>query len=103
MQGFLAPSPEDSLKPTIDATTLEIAKLGYETAIQRWAAEQEDRMSKYNAMLVANSLILAAIGFSYQTINFYTPVKYFLPIVGIVICAVWYMSGHCCPINLKIA
>jgi len=44
-------------------------------------------------MLVANSLILAAIGFSYQTTSFYPIVKYFLPIVGIVICLVWYMSG----------
>ncbi len=92
-QGLSSPSAADSPKTTIDATTLEIAKLGYETAIQLLAAEKEDLMSKYNAMLVANSLILAAIGFSYQAANFYTPFKYFLPIVGTVICVAWYMSG----------
>jgi hypothetical protein len=93
MQGLSAPSAADFPKTTADATTLEIAKLGYETAIQLWAAENENRQSEYNAMLVVNSLILAAIGFSYQTTNFYPPVKYLLPIAGIVICLAWYMSG----------
>lgn len=83
----------DPTKTTLDATTLEIAKLGYESAIQLWAAENEGRHEEYNAMLVANSLILAAIGFSYQTTSFYPPVKYLLPIIGIVICLAWYMSG----------
>jgi len=88
-----APSTADSTKMTLDATTLEIAKLGYETAIQLWAAETENRMSEYNTMLVANSLILAAIGFSYQATSFYSLIKYFLPIMGLVICLAWYMSG----------
>jgi hypothetical protein len=75
------------------AEVLQIAMLGYDKAIQLWEVETASRHSEYNTMLVANSLILAAIGFSYQTTSFYPPVKYFLPIVGLVICLVWYMSG----------
>lgn len=92
-QGLSTQLAADPTKTTLDATTLEIAKLGYETAIQLWAAENEGRHEEYNAMLVANSLILAGIGFSYQTTSFYPPVKYFLPIVGLIICLAWYMSG----------
>jgi len=76
----------DPPKTTLDATTLEIAKLGYETAIQLWAAESQNRFSGDSTMLVANSLILAVIGFSYQTANFYPLVKYFLVIVGLTTC-----------------
>lgn len=92
-QGSSAPSAADSPKITIDTTTLEIAKLGYETAIQLWEGESQNRHSEDNSMLVTNSLILAAIGFSYQTTNLYPPVKYFLPIVGIIMCLAWYMSA----------
>lgn len=82
---------ENSLPAPSDAD-LQKAMLGYETAIQLWAAENENRMETDNAMLLSNSLILAAIGFSYQTISFHPVFKYFLPVVGIVICLVWYMS-----------
>jgi len=92
-KGLPSSTAADSPKTTLDTTTLEIAKLGYEAAIQLWMGETQNRMSEYNAMLVANSLILAAVGFSYQITNFYPPVKYFLPIVGLAICLVWYMSG----------
>ncbi len=85
-------SAANAPKTTLDATTLEIAKLGYETAIQLWAAEIQNRMSNYNAMLVANSLILAAIGFSYQTTGFYPQLRFILSSLGIVLCAIWYLS-----------
>ncbi len=71
---------------------LQKAMLGYETAIQLWAAEIQNRMSHYNAMLVANSLILAAVGFSYQTTGFYQPIKLLLVALGIVLCIIWYLS-----------
>jgi hypothetical protein len=71
---------------------LQKAMLGYETAIQLWAAEIQNRMSHYNAMLVANSFILAAIGFLYQTTNFSEPIRFFLSIMGIMLCAIWYLS-----------
>jgi len=83
---------EKILSPPTDVD-LQKAMLGYETAIQLWEVESENHHSEYNSMLVANSVILAAIGFSYQTTNFYPPAKYFLPIVGIVMCVSWYMLG----------
>jgi hypothetical protein len=76
----------------LSADDLQKAMLGYETAIQLWAAEIQNRMSNYNAMLVANSLILAALGFSYQTISFFQPIRFFLAGLGVVLCIVWYMS-----------
>jgi len=69
---------------------LKIAALGYETAIQLWAIENQGRLSVYNAMLLANSLVLAAIGFSYQAPNFPHLLKLFLPCIGIFLCALWY-------------
>lgn len=71
---------------------LKIAALGYETAIQLWAAESQSRMSMYNAMLITTSLILAIIGFSYQSKLIFPLSNFFLPCLGIFICIIWYVS-----------
>jgi hypothetical protein len=71
---------------------LRIAILGYETAIQLWAIENHGHIQIYSAMLVANSLILAAIGFSYQAPNLPELVKWCLHFFGIFLCALWYVT-----------
>jgi len=74
-------------------TVLRQAAIGYETAIHLWSGESSNRMANYNTMLVANSLILAAIGFSYQnTNNLYQIVRLLLTYLGIILCVVWYIS-----------
>jgi len=76
----------------ISKIELQKAAIGYETAIQLWAAESQNRMATYNSMLVANSLILAGIGLSYQTSNFFPSMRLLLGIMGIFLCAIWYLS-----------
>jgi len=86
---------EEASKQTRRNSKIELQKaaVGYETAVQLWAAESQNRMSNYNAGLVANSLILAALGFSYQdSSSYYQLVKLFLTYLGIVLCTVWYIS-----------
>jgi len=72
--------------------THETAKLGYESAIQLWIYEGDVIWSKYNAMLVANSIVMGILGFAISS-NSGTFPKYYiigLVVVGIVLCLAWY-------------
>ncbi|MCE7925626.1 MAG: hypothetical protein DYG98_21450 [Haliscomenobacteraceae bacterium CHB4] len=72
--------------------TKEVAKLGYETAVQLWIYEGELIWSKYNAMLVANSIVMGILGFAISSSNVSVPKYYMigLCVVGIVLCLAWY-------------
>lgn len=72
--------------------THDIAKLGYETAVQLWIYEGELIWSKYNAMLVANSIVMGILGFAISSNNVSVPKYYMigLGVVGIVLCLAWY-------------
>ncbi|MBX6752581.1 MAG: hypothetical protein IRY85_23455, partial [Micromonosporaceae bacterium] len=86
--------PEPVGKPTdspSDEAQREDARVAYSSAIALWAYEGESAWSRFNAMLVANSILLAFIGFLYGSDN---PPK--LPILavavfGILFCAVWWV------------
>ena len=53
---------EEKLKQSINQEEKEDARLGYQVATDLWAYEGQLLWSKFNAMLVANSIVLATIG-----------------------------------------
>lgn len=71
-----------------DRHQIENARIGYQVATNLSIYEGEIFWSKFNALLVANSIILGAIALSMTN----TPLVVFTlltPIVGIILCGVW--------------
>jgi len=67
-----------------DQNIIDNARLGYEVAAALWAYEGQVTWAAFNAMLVANSIVLAMEGFAQGII------KMVLPIFGIFLCIMWY-------------
>lgn len=76
-----------------DKLTLDKAIAKYNVAINKNISESEVLWSRYNTMLVFNSILIAAIGLSYQD-NIHLPylIKIFLPIAGLITCYLWYST-----------
>ena len=60
----------------------------YEIAVNICICEAELCWSRFNAMLVANSVILAMLGLGSERSNF-ALIAYILPMIGIVLCLCW--------------
>jgi hypothetical protein len=67
---------------------LENARWGYQAAISIVTSHQQTFWSIFNAMLVANSIVIAGIGFASSE-----PFKIFLSIIGGVLCFLWLLLG----------
>jgi len=71
---------------------IEKALVGYEMAITLWTYEGELIWSKFNAMLVANSIVLAIIGILVGSNPSTSPMLLVgMPIVGLVLCLQWFL------------
>ncbi len=78
-------------KLRIDNQIQDLAIAKYHVAINKHNSDGEFLWSRYNALLVFNSLLLTAVGFTYQSSTFLP--KYFnliLPLVGLISCWLWY-------------
>ncbi len=70
-------------------TEKAIAK--YQIAINKNISESEVQWNRYNAILVFNSILLTAIGLSYQNnINLPGLIVIFFPVAGLINCCLWY-------------
>ncbi|MFU8766844.1 MAG: hypothetical protein ACNA7I_04150 [Candidatus Methanoperedens sp.] len=69
----------------------ENARVGYQVAVDLLIAEEEGIWSRFNVMLVANSIIIAIIGLA--PTNQPTPPIFdsYLPFVGLVLCIWWFV------------
>src|SRR4051812_43356360 len=63
----------------------------YQTAITLWTYEGTLIWSKYNAMLVANSVILAVTGITVSSEDESAVLHWGLPAIGITLCAAWIL------------
>lgn len=67
-------------------STSEDVRVGYQVASAAWTYEGSTIWAKFNAFLVANTLTLAASGFSEYGLP-----RWALGILGLVLCGVWYL------------
>ncbi|HUD20336.1 MAG TPA: hypothetical protein VMR81_07880 [Patescibacteria group bacterium] len=75
---------------SINQTQAAIAK--YQVAINKNISESEILWNRYNALLVFNSILITAIGFSYQgNLNLPLLVVASLPIAGLLSCYLWFI------------
>lgn len=74
-----------------DDAQREDARVAYSAAISLWAYEGESAWSRFNAMLVANSILLAFIGLLYDTDNQPKTLMTGIAGFGILLCAVWWV------------
>lgn len=79
--------PEEELT----AAQLENARLGYQAAISMWSYYGEGLWAKYSAMLVANSIVLAAVGLVYASQDPLPVLAWALPIVGLLLSVVRFL------------
>jgi len=76
---------------------IENARVGYEVANNLWSMANQNYWEVYNALLVANSILLASIGwiFSKDGDRFLAYLSFvIIPIVGIAICTIWFFISH---------
>lgn len=69
----------------------ENAKIGYQATIDLWSYEGQLIWSKYNALLVANSIVLAVIGLSFNSPNLSSLILVGMPISGVLLCITWFL------------
>jgi len=69
----------------------ENARIGYQAAVDLWIAEGEQIWTRFNAMLVVNSIIVAVIGFVLAGQRMLPVITVGLPIAGLIVCAVWFI------------
>ncbi len=69
----------------------EKARIGYQTAIDLVGLVSHEIYSRFNAMLTANSIILAIIGWIVTSGNLSPYPSRSLPIAGILLCGAWYL------------
>ncbi len=70
------------------------AIIKYQTSIDKNVTEGEILWNRYNAMLVFNSILIAAIGLTFQpTIKLPPIITVFLPIAGLISCYLWFITS----------
>jgi len=67
----------------------------YQIAVDKNISESEVLWNRFNAILVFNSILIAAIGLTYQD-NILLPhlINIFLPIIGITSCVIWFFVTY---------
>jgi len=79
---------------TMQDNNLENARVGYQVAVNLWTYEGETLWSKFNAMLVANGIFLAAISLFMTASNrpvFSILLPCVMSSVGIILCVFWFL------------
>ena len=87
---------ENEKSSQIDPEVLKNARIGYQAAINLWIYENESIWSKFNAFLVANSIIfLAAIGIMIQnsTSCLLWVFLVTISIMGMFFCVLWFLMA----------
>ena len=74
---------------SIDAVALENVRVGYEVAVNLWTYQGNLNWNRFNAMLTANGVIVSVIGFVLSSESRLTAFAVVLPMVGLVLCALW--------------
>jgi hypothetical protein len=69
----------------------ENARVGYQVATTLWTYEGQLVWSKFNAMLVANSIVLAVIGLAISSQHTLPIFTIGMPIGGLIFCAMWFL------------
>ena len=72
-----------------DAVTLENARVGYQVAVNMWIYQGNLNWNRFNAMLTSNGVIVSVIGFVLSSESRLTAFAVVLPVVGLVLCALW--------------
>jgi hypothetical protein len=78
-------SPSD-LPPAIPE-----AIAGYQAAIDLWLFSSGQAWERFNIMLAANSILIAAIGLSADTAGALLLFRRFLPLTGLILCLLWFL------------
>ena len=81
----------DDTQVTDNDQATENAKVGYQVAIELWTYEGELVWSKFNAMLVANSIVLALIGFTLNSNQLPQVLAVGMPVAGLLLCLAWFL------------
>jgi hypothetical protein len=81
---------KDNKTPKLDEKILNL-RTGYQIAVDLWISEGQQIWSRFNAMLVANSILV--VGLHDDWINNHLPLvfKICLCFVGLFLCLVWFL------------
>ncbi len=74
-----------------EKTKRENAKVGYQAAVDLWTYEGEQNWARFNVMLVANSVIIAAVTLVLTSENPLRLLSTVLAIVGLILCFAWFL------------
>lgn len=82
---------QGQMKKAVNQVKRENARVGYQVATNLMVYEGKTLWSKFNALLVANSIVLASIGLSMTVSNRLEIFSKGMPIVGIILCGFWFL------------
>lgn len=77
----------ESVTPAANPTD---AQVGYQAAVSLWVSEGNLVWAKFNAFLVANSIVLAIFGLALGTAKVSHAFVIGLPVAGLILCLVWW-------------
>jgi hypothetical protein len=85
----------DKITESEEGQRRQKARIGYQTAIELVSLTSHEIYSRFNAMLTANSIIIAIIGWGIISgDNFPRFLIMFLPIMGMLLCILWGLFVH---------
>lgn len=67
------------------------ASIGYQMAISLWAYQGQQVGARFNIMLVANSIVIAAIALALTSRSSMSVFTKILPIAGVFLCIFWFL------------
>jgi len=79
------------MKESVNQPEIDNARIGYQVAVSLWIYEGELLWSKFNTLIVANSIILATTSLTMSTSNCLKVFSIGMPIVGITLCGLWFL------------
>jgi len=81
----------EKLKESNNQDNKKNAQIGYQVATTLWTYEGQLVWSKFNAMLVANSIILAVIGLAISSQDKLLIFLMGMSIAGLIFCVLWFL------------
>ncbi len=75
----------------IEQSKVENARVGYQTATSLWTYEGNLLWAKFNALLIANSIVLGSIGLAMNASDRLSMFLVGMPIMGVLLCVLWFL------------
>ena len=82
---------QDPMNDTVGRNDIENARIAYQVASNLWSSGATEFWSKFNALLLANSIVIGSTVISLTASKPFLKFPIYLSIAGIMLCILWFL------------